>query len=120
MGWSLEKALTTPVRTINTIKYNGVVYHSVNALCVKLGIGYHVLQRRLKQTGDLKTAIELSKIPLNRTKSKDHLGNVYSSFRTMCKAWGQYANTVNARLDNGADIETALTLRGRQWRKKKN
>lgn len=49
----------------------------------------------------------------NPIKSKDHLGNTYYSFTSMCNAYNINETTVRSRLNRGWDLEKALTDRAR-------
>lgn len=117
LGWSLEKTLTTPVRGMKPLVYKGRTYRSTRELCLTIGVDNHTLDRRVAMGFTLEEAVELGRTHMNWTRSIDHLGNEYPSFKAMCRAYGKHPDTVNFRLDRGYSLELALT--SKQLRKKK-
>lgn len=111
MGWSLEKALTTPIRSMKKITYKGKTYRSARQLSFAVGIDTHTLERRVARGFTLEEAVEIGVGHPEWTVSVDHLGNKYPSFKAMCKAYKKSPNTVNLRLNNGWSLELALTAK---------
>lgn len=111
MGWSLEKALTTPIRSMKKITYKGKTYRSARQLSFAVGIDTHTLERRLARGFTLEEAVEMGCGHSEWTISVDHLGNKYPSFKAMCRAYNKHPDTVNLRLNKGWSLELALTAK---------
>jgi hypothetical protein len=122
-GWSLEKALTSPITQIR-LKEDGIsrpvkdltcndhlgnTYSSFSEMCRAYGKASRTVRDRLKKGCDLQTALT-AQYAVSGETSTDHLGNTYLSFADMCRAYGKNPTTVKGRLKRGCDLERALTL----------
>lgn len=112
-GWSLEKALTLPiVRTKFELRYKDLYFSSYADLTRKTGVTRRTYLYRKSLGMNLDDIIELSKHGKHAgLLSRDHLGTTYPSLKDMAKAWGMRADTVSKRLNAGATIKQALTLK---------
>lgn len=112
-GWTLEKALTTPIQgnPNKCTDFNGMefetfaemtAYHSVT-------INKDTYKSRLKRGMSKKEAL-LTPVMIQVQKWTDHLGITHESFKKMCEYHNINVDTVNLRLKNGMSIEEALTV----------
>ena len=110
-GWSLDKAITTPVRRSSPPTpckdHLGNEHANISAMAKAWGMGAEVLRARLSTGWGLEAALTVQ--PEDVRKCKDHIGKVHKSFTAMAKAWGLNLHTLNARLENGWSLERALT-----------
>ena len=110
-GWSLDKAITTPVRRRSPPTpckdHLGNEHANISAMAKAWGMGAEVLRARLSTGWGLEAALTVQ--PEDVRKCKDHLGKVHKSFTAMAKAWGLNLHTLNARLEKGWSLERALT-----------
>lgn len=111
LGWSLERALTTPVRHMKTIVYQGRKYRSTRELCLATGVDTHTLDRRLARGFSVEDAIKTGHDRLDCIRAVDHLGNEYPSMRAMARAYGKSPDVIAQRLERGYSIEVALTAK---------
>ena len=119
-GLTLEEALTTDVSHAR-IYINGSLhqvtdhlgnsYTTQKEMCEKYGIKVFTFQNRLKRGLTLEEALtsEVRYARNNNHPETDHLGNVYSDIKEMCKAYGIRVDTFKARLKSGKSLEEALT-----------
>ena len=115
-GWSVEKALTTPVASCSPKicrDHLGREYPSISAMAREYGIDFSMLMNRLKAGLSLEDALTLP----NFHTTKDHLGNVYPSKKAMLEAYGIHKNTFDQRIAAGASLEDALTAKSHALRK---
>lgn len=107
-GWTLERALTTPVGCKDHL---GNEFSTQKEMCKQWGIPYEVFRDRVNRLG--LTLEEALTTPVGKIKGincKDHLGNEFSSQKEMCKYWGVSYMTFRTRInDQGWSLEKALT-----------
>lgn len=113
-GWSLEKALSSPIKRVRKSKsyvdFNGNVFTSVSSLAKEYGVSFRVITRLLDKG---KTAEEITHFLSKRTKGEfmyeDHLGNKYPTYSKMAEAYGINTRLFATRRNRGWTIEEALT-----------
>ena len=110
-GWSLERTLTTPVKTkpleIRVTDHKGNKYPSVCAMARAYGIQDSTLRVRFRYGWNIEKALTA---PVGSSHmTRDHKGNVYSSAVEMAEAYGIPVGTYWTRIGNGWDLEKALT-----------
>ena len=124
MGWSLEKALTTPTRDDSCSDHLGNRYDSVSKMCAAYNIAKPCYAKRISNGWSIKDALTIpsgNRNPSNKlwtlkgspaSKScKDYKGNDYPSFTAMCKSYNIPKSTVEARINrHGWSLEEALTI----------
>lgn len=107
-GLSVEEALLG-----NVFDFEGNRYYNVNEMCKHWGINYSVYIHRIYKGWSQQDALTIK--PKRQTKvrvrkQKDHLGNVYPTFKAMCDAYDLPSYLVRARLDRFKfSLEAALT-----------
>ena len=112
-GWSLEKALTAPLRTSSCKDHNGKEYPSMKAMAEAYGITYNLLTYRIRRGWDLENALT---VPVGcsrdgkRIEYRDHTGKAYPTKTAMAKAYGLSPHNLDVRLTEGWDLESALTI----------
>jgi hypothetical protein len=114
-GWTTEKALTTPVRTINVTKtecvdHKGTVFPSKAAMCKHYGIARKTLESRLELGWTLEEILTNPKAVNPHKECKDHLGQTFPSVADMLLHWGVNETTYRSRLRLGYSLKDALTL----------
>lgn len=113
-GWSLEKALSFPIKKVRKSKsyvdFNGNVFTSASSLAKEYGVSFRVITRLLDKG---KTAEEITRFLSKRTKGEfmyeDHLGNKYPTYSKMAEAYGINTRLFATRRNRGWTIEEALT-----------
>jgi hypothetical protein len=110
-GWSLEKALTTQSSHSRHIcDHLGNRYSTTIAMCKKYNITIDCLNNRLKLGWSLEKTLTT---PINHSKVgtviSDHLGNKYRSMCALAKAYNINRSVLSIRLNEGWDMERALT-----------
>ena len=112
-GWSLDKAITTPVRRspppTPCKDHLGNEHANISAMAKAWGMGAEVLRARLSTGWGLEAALTVQ--PEDVRKCKDHLGNEYTTFNAMAQAWGVNVCTLAGRLERGWSPEKALTAK---------
>lgn len=115
-GWSIEKALTTPIRKINngvkTTDHLGNEYNSISDMCKAYNIDRCTYNNRTRSGWSKEKALTTPVKPKNAASgiiSIDHLGNVYDSISDMCKAHNVKYSIYRDRIKAGWSIEKALT-----------
>ncbi|MCR5670715.1 MAG: hypothetical protein K6G10_06885 [Butyrivibrio sp.] len=109
-GWTLEKALTTPVRQKKqSITYNGVVYDKLSDFCKEYGItlGTYYNQRKLGWTLD-RIVNDLGNGCFK--PCKDPWGNPYDSINEMLSAYNVSYSMYHQRLEDGWTLEEILLI----------
>jgi len=112
-GWSLEDALTTPIRSkskFESIDHTGKEYNSLDEMCKHYNISKATLYARLNRGMSLEDALT---IPVDKIGIKDYRdpsGNTYNNIVEICNAYGISKSTVYLRLHKGMSLEDALTL----------
>lgn len=112
-GWSIDKAITTPVRRRSPPTpckdHLGNEHANISAMAKAWGMGAEVLRARLSTGWGLEAALTVQ--PEDVRKCKDHLGNEYTTFKAMAQAWGVNVCTLAGRLERGWSPEKALTAK---------
>ena len=107
-GFSVEEALLG-----NILDFEGNRYFTVNEMCKHWGINCSSYNRRMNKGWSQQDALTIkpkSQPKVRTRKQKDHLGNVYPTFKAMCDAYGLPSYLVRARLDRFKfSLEAALT-----------
>lgn len=91
-GWSIEKALTTPIKRIKVEKtphtdHLGNTYESLNEMCRAYGITRWMYQSRIENGWSVKDALT-KPISINATECHDGFGNTFPSLKDL----GNYYN----------------------------
>lgn len=109
-GWSIEKALTTPVDTAykNCIDHLGKPFNSITEMCRHYNISPCTFQNRINKGWSLGEALT-TPAKSSAKGCKDHLGKSFKSISDMCKHWGINNVTFNGRIELGWSLEKALT-----------
>lgn len=95
--------------------HKGNKYKSIKEKCEAYGIEPETYSRRIKVYG-MSEEEALTK-PVKKNGGSvvyDHTGMRWKSFSLMCEHWGQQRKTVQYRLNQGWDLERALTQKSRQ------
>lgn len=104
-GWSLEKALTEPIRKVHVVTdHNGTVYATIVDMAAAYGINVSTLQNRIKLGWSIEDALTKD----IRTV-RDHLGNTYDNMNNMLEKYNISESTYHTRLTRGWSLEKALT-----------
>lgn len=116
LGWSLEKALTTPLiknpkNSKGVYDHMGQHFQSISEMCKHWGMTRSTYNARMKQGWSKKEALTLPKKQINITKQSciDHKGIKYESLNAMCKAYNISHYKYSSRIDAGWSVEDALT-----------
>lgn len=111
-GMTKEQALVFK-GTRHVCDHLGNEYSTMNEMCRAYNIEHNTLWYRLQCGWSIKKALTTPVKKIENKGSKegrtDHKGNVYSSKREMCKAYGISLAGYNSRLDAGLSKEEALT-----------
>lgn len=109
-GWTLERALTTPVDR-ECKDHLGNVYNTKKDMCEAYNIDYNTFSERINLGWSLERALITpigKKGQSTRKECVDHLGNKYESITAMCEAYNVDANLFRSRIKHGWDLEKAL------------
>lgn len=114
-GWSVERALTTPLQHFPVTKvcrdHLGNEFPTMCAMCEHWGISKVVFTSRIRQGWDTERALT-EPVLKRRKKSKpcyDHLGNEFRNVMEMCKHYGVMRTAFYERLHEGHSLEEALS-----------
>ena len=99
MGWSLEKALTTPVDIEHSESSRGI--------------------RRQNSEAPVDATTETITVNSMYEPIVDHKGRQFSNFSCMCAKYGLLPVTVSSRLNSGWELERALTTPVKQTKRRK-
>ena len=110
IGWSIRRALTTPVRqkTKIAVTIEGKTFNSLTELCDFYKISYHTCYMRLKKHKDIKKVIN-PPLQYRLIKPVDHMGQEFRSISEMCRHYGLISTTFYSRLRKKWDLERVLT-----------
>ena len=79
-------------------------------MCEHYGIDSSNFRSRLRKKWSLEKALTTPiKESKNGKKYYDHLGNEYSSLKSMCKAWNIQVHNYTGRMNNNWSLEATLT-----------
>lgn len=114
-GWSVEKALTEPIKKINDMgpkkctDHLGNTFPSQNAMCRHYGITKDLLQSRLKLGWNLQQILEHPAVidPCKQVTDPD--GKTYASIKEMCNAYHISYATYRGRIQQGYTMAEALS-----------
>lgn len=117
IGWSQEKALTTPVNSKpknakEITDHEGNRFLSISDMCKHWNMTRSTYNARIKSGWSAKDALTTPQKQVNITKQtwQDHLGNQYESLNQMCKTYGITHHTFYTRLNRlGWTLEKSLT-----------
>ena len=120
--WTKERALTTPVKTkirlkLPTTDHRGRTFESFEELARRYAMCPKTLKNRLKNGMSLEEALTIPVRSGQHVVCKDHLGNVYWTFKDMCAFWGVKYTTFIDRLNRGLSVEECLK-KGRIYQRK--
>lgn len=117
-GWSLEKILTTPIKTTQTAHecdFDGKVFPSIILMAKEYGVSHTSILYHMKKG---KTPAEALSYLLSNGRHarivKDHLGNSFSSKVKMSEHWGVNYDTFRDRIKRGWSLEESLTGKRRE------
>ena len=105
-NWSLEQALTQPVKISCTscVDHLGNQFESIKAMCKHWNITASIFKHRMKYNWTLEKALTT---PLQ--EYIDHLGNTFSNRKEMCKYWHITTKVYNDRKKQNWSLEKILT-----------
>lgn len=112
LGWSLERALTTPVMDDGSwssrecADHLGESFPSVNAMCAAWGVRRDVFNSRIKRGWTLEKALST---PTRGHEVTDHTGAKFENTTQMCRSWGIDPQAFWSRRSFGWSLERALT-----------
>lgn len=106
-GFSLEKALTTPVREKNKARVDhlGNKFANTQDMCNHWKVNIKVFRARIKYGWSLEEALTNKKIVAS---IPDGFGNLYTSFASLANSYNKSDQTVKQRVDSGIEIAVAL------------
>jgi hypothetical protein len=110
IGWSLEAALTTPVKTYvgkAAVDHTGKIFSSKAAMCRQYGVSVSTFKSRMSLGWSLKKALTTKTTQSNF--SIDHLGNKFPTISAMCAYYHISPLILASRLRTGWTLEKALT-----------
>lgn len=114
LNWDLEQILTTPCKITGkreVTDHLGNKYKSIKTMCEAYGVSKTIFMSRRKKGYSVEYSLTKRKIVEHGVESSDHLGNIYDSFRDMCKAYGKRDVLVKHRTDNGGwPLKDALII----------
>ncbi len=109
-GWSLEKALTTPVKTnkITTgVKdHLGNTFTTIDDMCQFWNISKKQYMINIRNNCSIEKALTTV---TTWTVCKDHLGNIYKSINEMARTYGTNKTTIRSRIELGWTLKEILT-----------
>lgn len=116
-GWSLEKSLTTPTRSVREpVKYRdfkGRVFSSAKSMAKEYKVSSTTLLRMLdggKSTEEVTHFLSQRVVRRRRgVTCSDHLGSSFPTKSEMLAHWGISKSTFDGRLRRGWTLEEALT-----------
>lgn len=117
IGWSVEKALTTPIdfqpaNAKSITDHTGKTYKSISSLCKAWNMTRSTYNARIKSGWTIEQALTTpqKQIRINKQSCFDHKGIEYESLNAMCNQYGIARHTYSTRVDKlGWTIEKALT-----------
>lgn len=97
LGWSVERALTTPclgdfghIQSVPVVDHMGNTFKTQREMCEFWGVPQSVYSGRKSSNWTTEAALTT---PVNKICIKpceDHLGNKFGSITDMCKHWGYF------------------------------
>lgn len=102
-GWSLERALTTPVHSVQD--HTGAKFHSVAEMAAHWGLKYATFRQRIR----LRWSLEKTLTTPVLSGVQDHEGTRFPSVHAMTQHWGIGRSTFRMRLARDWSLEKALT-----------
>jgi hypothetical protein len=117
LGWSVEKALTTPVdytpkNSKAIIDHLGNEFTSISDMCKFWNMTRSTYNARIKNGWSIERALTepQRQVNMKRQKWTDHKGNDFPSLNAMCEAYGITHHTFHTRVTKlGWSVEKALT-----------
>lgn len=112
-GWSLERALTTKIKPVDTGKreckdHLGNIYKTTGEMYKAYGLTKEQYRKRKKMGWSLEKILT-EPIVNSKKECMDHLGNKYDSITEMCEAYGIEAHLYSGRIKQGKTVKQALT-----------
>lgn len=112
-GWSLEDALTKPVREKNDnpifIDHLGNTFPSQTKMCEYYKIGINTFKKRISKGMSLKAALTTPVKGDEQYIITDHLGNAFPSQTKMCEHYKIRFSLFKYRISKGMSLKAALT-----------
>lgn len=109
-GWSLEKALTTPVRVFwsnkECVDFKGKTFPSIRCMAEEYGVSFSSLSHSIRKG---KTPAEALKHLLYNRQVTDHKGKIFPSQTKMAEYYNVHPETIRSRIKSGWSLEEALT-----------
>lgn len=112
MGWSLQKALTTPTKKSANNKvcdHEGREFKSIKALCEHYGISRYVYKHRKKRNWSLEKILTT---PMGQTCGHviiDHEGREFESIEALCRHYGITTSLYRNRIGYNWPLEKICT-----------
>lgn len=109
-GWSLEKALTEPLKYTNNLKkpiYDHLnnEFKTIDEMCHYWNITRQQYMLNIRNNCSLKDALTTI---TQKGEYKDHLGNVYKSINEMCRQYGITKTVLRSRIELGWTLQQIL------------
>ena len=102
-GYSLEEALTTPVKSKTVTDHLGNEYQNTEDMCNAYHMDPKLYRERRKKSWSIEKALTTPKKVV-----MDHLGNVYKNETEMCEHYGITVSMYRTRKRNGDSVKDAL------------
>lgn len=107
--WSLEKALTTPVKERTCRDHLGQEFPNRTEMCKHWGISTGAYIGRMERNWTLEQILTTPSQP-SKKECTDHLGNKFTSKASMCEHWNIHVQTYTKRIEKQKwSQEQALT-----------
>ena len=108
--WSLEKALTCPVKSNAHYDHMGNKFKSAKEMCQFYGVPYKTFWARMNDMGwSLEKALTEPLGNNGGNEIEDHLGNKFASIAELCNCYGITVSCFKNRIESGRTLEQALT-----------
>lgn len=109
-GWSLEKILTTPIKSSSKgfkeyVDFKGRVFSSLTGIAEEYHTSVPTIQKLLTEDKTIEDVTYL----LSQTFVEDHLGNTFPTTNKMAKHYGVDPTLFRNRVKRGWSLEEALT-----------
>ncbi|MGO5472616.1 hypothetical protein [Streptococcus hyointestinalis] len=110
LGWSKEKAMTTPMKARNEVVYDhkGNKFKSQKEMLDFYGIPWSTFNKRKKQGLSLEKCLHPTKGRKTYKMIEDHKGNQFKSQKEMLKFYGISQSAFDKRRKKGLSLEECL------------
>ena len=120
-GYTLEEALSEPVKVPKEFHYKGNVYPSFRYACISLGIPTSTAIARVRRGMSKEKALDLGSPHVTKDRKRDFVLEVYgyhfTSVNEACEYFKVNVRTYYDRRSRGLSIEEALTPSKKEYRR---